>query len=176
VDPDIAGKRVGENNTQQFSWHWPGDDESIHLMLTSVVHTTISSIVIAAIGGLPDPCRKIRALWGGQEEPTGDGGPHACNDTLILDISPAARCVMAGIKFINPTIFWLLYHGQQAKGTSGAQTLMRGGRSYDPLDVILPPPAQYIIDDIGEESDDDANTHCPNSMSFPTTKSNFQKF
>jgi len=29
VDADIAGKRVGENNTQLFSWHWPGDDESI---------------------------------------------------------------------------------------------------------------------------------------------------
>ena len=28
VDPDIAGNRVGETNTQQFFWHWPGDDES----------------------------------------------------------------------------------------------------------------------------------------------------
>jgi hypothetical protein len=46
VDPDIAGKRVGENNTQRLSWHWPGDDESILLIVTSIVDTTILSIVL----------------------------------------------------------------------------------------------------------------------------------
>jgi hypothetical protein len=55
VDPDIAGKTVGEYNTQLFSWHWPGDDESIPLIVTSIVDTTILSIVNAAIAGLPDP-------------------------------------------------------------------------------------------------------------------------
>lgn len=29
VDCDIAGKCVGENNTQIFSQHWPGDDQMI---------------------------------------------------------------------------------------------------------------------------------------------------
>jgi len=32
---------------------------------------------------------------------------------------------------------------------------MCGGRSYLPLDDILPPPAKDMIDDIGEELDDD---------------------
>jgi len=59
VDPDIAGKRVGENNTQLFSWHWPADDEWILPIVTSIVDTTILSIMNAANAGLPDPIRKI---------------------------------------------------------------------------------------------------------------------
>ena len=59
VDPDIAGKRVGENNNHLFSWCWPGDDELILPIVTSIVNTTILLIVNAAIAGLPDPSRKI---------------------------------------------------------------------------------------------------------------------
>jgi hypothetical protein len=55
VDPDIAGKTVGEYNTLLFSWHWSGDDESIPLIVISIVDTPIVSIVNAAIAGLPDP-------------------------------------------------------------------------------------------------------------------------
>jgi len=59
ADPDIDGKRVGVTNTQLFSWHWPGDDESIISIVTSIVDMTIVSIVNAAIAGLPDCSRKI---------------------------------------------------------------------------------------------------------------------
>jgi hypothetical protein len=41
VDLDIAGKRVGENNTQLFAWHWPGDDESTLPIVTSIVDAAI---------------------------------------------------------------------------------------------------------------------------------------
>jgi len=51
---------------------------------------------------------------------------------------------------------------------------MRGGRSYFPLDDILPPPAEDMIDDIGQESDDDGEMRRPNPRSFLTTKSGFQ--
>jgi len=59
VDPDIAGKRVGETNIQLFSWHWPGDDESILPIVSSIIDTTIVLIVNVAIAGLLDPSRKI---------------------------------------------------------------------------------------------------------------------
>jgi len=55
VDPDIAGKRVGENHTQFLPWHWTGDDESILPIVTSIVYTIILSIVNIAIAALPDP-------------------------------------------------------------------------------------------------------------------------
>jgi hypothetical protein len=58
VDPDIAGKKVGETNTQLSSWHWTADDESILLIVTSIVDTTILSIVNAVIAGLPEPSKK----------------------------------------------------------------------------------------------------------------------
>jgi len=176
VDPDIAGKRVGENNTQLFSWHWPGDDESILPIVTSIVDTTILSIVNAAIASLPDPSRKIRELWGYLEEPNGDGGPYARKVTPIFDNNTAAGWVKAAMKLSNPTVFCVVYRGQQADGIDSAQTPLRGGRSYFPLDDILPPPAEDIIDDIGEESDDDGETQRPNPRSFPTTKTGFQKF
>jgi len=176
VDSDIARKRVGENNTQLFSWHWPGDDESILPIVTSIVNTTISSIVNAAIAGLPDPSREIRQLWGCLEEPDGGGGPYARNDTPIFDNNTAAGCVKAVIKLSNPTLFCVVYRGLQADGTDGAQTPMRGGRSYLPLDDILPPPAEDMIDDIGEELDDEGETRHQNPRSFPTTKTGSQKF
>jgi len=98
VDPDIAGKRVRENNTRLFSWHWPGDDESILLIVTSIVDLTILSIVNAAIAGLPDPSRKIRELWGFLEEPNGDSDLYAHNATPIFDNNPAAGWVKAAKK------------------------------------------------------------------------------
>ena len=40
MDLDIAGKRVGVNNAQLFSWHWPGDDQSTLPIATLIVNTT----------------------------------------------------------------------------------------------------------------------------------------
>jgi len=176
VDPDIAGKRVGENNTQLFSWHRPGEDESILPIVTSIVDTTILSIVNAAIAGLPDPSRKIPELWGCLEEPNGDGGPYAPNVNPIFDNNTAAGWVKAAMKLSNPTVLCVVYRGQQADGTDGAQTPMRGGRSYLPPDDILPPPAEDMIVDIREESDDDGETRRPNPRSFPMTKTGFENF
>jgi len=44
---------------------------------------------------------------------------------------------------------------------------MPGGRSYLPVDDILPPPAEDMIDDIREESDDDGETRRANQRCFP---------
>jgi len=53
---------------------------------------------------------------------------------------------------------------------------MHGGRSYRPLDDILPPTAKDMIDDIWEESGDHGEMRCPNPKSFLTTKRGFEKF
>ena len=53
---------------------------------------------------------------------------------------------------------------------------MRGGRSYRPLDDILPPLAEDIADHIGVESDADGEMRLPNPRSFPMKKTGFQKF
>jgi hypothetical protein len=129
VDPDIAGLRVGENNTQLLSWYWPGDNESILPIVTSVVDTTILSIVNAAITSLPDPSRKIRELWGCLEEPNGDGGSYARNSTPIFDSNTTARWVKAAKKLSHGMLVRVIYRGQQADGTDRTQTPMRGGHS-----------------------------------------------
>jgi len=59
VDSVIAGKRVGENNIQLFSWHLPGDDEGIFPIVTSIIDTTILSILNTAIFCLADLSQKI---------------------------------------------------------------------------------------------------------------------
>jgi len=56
----------------------------------------------------------------------------------------------------------VVYRGQQADGTAGAQTSMRGGRSDLPLDDVFPPRAEDMINDIGVESEDDGETRCSN--------------
>ena len=80
------------------------------------------------------------------------------------------------MKVNNPTHFWVIDGGQQADGTAGAKTLMCVGRSYHPLDHILPAPAEDMIDDIGEQLDDDAETWHQNRRSFQMTKPGLQKF
>jgi hypothetical protein len=96
VDPNIAGKRVGEINTQLFSQDWPGDKESILLIVTAIVDGTIFSIVNAAITGLPDPSRKIPELWHFLEEPNEHGGRYARHLTTNFDNDTAA-----------PTFLWM---------------------------------------------------------------------
>jgi len=80
------------------------------------------------------------------------------------------------MKLLNQTLCWVIYCGQQADGTAGSQTPMRGGRIYLPLDQIFPPPAEEMINNIGGESDDDGETWSPNPRPFPMTKTGFQKF
>ena len=80
------------------------------------------------------------------------------------------------MKSINGTLFCMVYPGQQADSTAGAQRPMCGGCSYHPLNDILPPPAENMIDDIGAESDDDGGTCRPNPKSFLMVKTGFQKF
>jgi hypothetical protein len=127
--PDVARKKVGEHNTQLLKWRWPGDDELILPMVTSIINSTIASIVNAAIAGLPDPSRTIQQLWGYQEEPNDDGGPNASNGTPIFDNNTAARWVKVAIKSSNPTISCIVHGGQQPDCTAGAQTPMRGCHS-----------------------------------------------
>ena len=174
VDPDIAGKRVGENHTQFLPWHWTGDDESILPIVTSIVYTIILSIVNIAIAALPDPSWTVWELWGCREEPHGVGGPYAPNDTPIFDTNTAAGWVQAAMTLWNSTCCCVVYRGQQADGTAGAQTSMRGGRSDLPLDDVFPPRAEDMINDIGVESEDDGETRCSNWRSFLTTKIRFQ--
>ena len=101
VDPDIAGKRVGENNTPLSSWHWPRDDELILPIVTSIVDMTIFSIVNAAIAREQDPSQKIRELWGCLEEPNDDGGLCARNVIPIIDYNTPTRWVKAAMKLSN---------------------------------------------------------------------------
>jgi len=105
VDPSIAGQRVDENNTPLFWWHWPGDDELILPIVTSIVDTTIWSVVNAEIGGLPDPSRTIREHWGCREEPNWDGSPYSHSVTQFFDTYTSAGWVKAATKLSNPPDF-----------------------------------------------------------------------
>jgi hypothetical protein len=129
VHPNIAEKRVGETNIKLFSWHCPGDDESIHPIVTSIVDTTVLSIVNGAIAGPPDPSRTIRELWGSLEESNGEGGLYAHNVTPIYNNHTAAGCVKAAMKLSNQMLVCIVYRGQQAEDTDRALMPMRGGHS-----------------------------------------------
>jgi len=176
VDPDIAGIRVGENNTQLFSLHWPGVDESILLIVTSIVDMTILSMVIAPIDILADPSQTIHELWDCWMEANGHGGLHTSNVTPNFDINTAAWWVKVTMKFNNPLLLCNGYCCQQVDGTPGAQAPMCGGRRYLSLGDIPPPSAEDMIEDIREKSDDDADSRCQNPRCFLTTKTGFWKF
>jgi len=93
LDPNVAGKRAGENSTQKISFERPADDEAILPIVILIGDMTMLSLVNAAKAGLPDPGHTIRQLWGCREEPKGVGGPHARNVTPICDNDTAGRWV-----------------------------------------------------------------------------------
>jgi len=94
----------------------------------------------------------------------------------MIDNNTAARCVKVAMKSSNSRVFRVVHWAQQADGTDGAQTPMDAGCSYLPLDDILPPPAEDIIENIREKLDHDGEMWRPNLRIFHTTKTGFQKF
>jgi hypothetical protein len=111
----------------------------------------------AAIAGLADTRENIRKFWGCWEEHNGDGCQDAQVFTTIFDNNTAARWVKAAMKLNNPTLFSIVHYGQQADSTAGTQTPIRVGRCILHLDIILPPPAENMINHIGEGSYNDAD-------------------
>jgi len=173
VNPNIAGKGEGEDNTQLFSWNWPGDDASIHPIVTSIVDGTILSILNTSIASLLHPSWKLQVHWGWREEHIGEGGLYARDVTPIFDNNGAARWVKAAMKLNSTMRVCIVYCGQHAYGTGGAWTPTRGGRSYIPLDDLIPHAAKDTIDDVMVESDDDAETRSLNPCNFWMTNPGF---
>lgn len=76
----------------------------------------------------------------------------------------------------HPKAFYGVYCGQQGDSTSATEMPMRGAHIDLPQDDILPPPAENVTDDIGEELHNAAEMRLPTPTSFQTTKTGFQKF
>jgi len=94
----------------------------------------------------------------------------------MFDTNTAGRWVTGAMRLKIKQFFASINRGQQADGTSGAQTRLHVGPSCLPLDDILPAQAEDKSGDIGEELDDDAETQLPIPRKFPTTKTGFEKF
>jgi len=73
------------------------------------------------------------------------------------------------MKFHNKELFSVIYWGEQAYRTCGAQTPVHGGRSYLPVDAIFPPPVEDVIDNMGDEFNHDAEMKRPIPTSYPMT-------
>jgi len=138
VDFNLAGRRVGENSTRLFSWHWPGDDGSILQIVTSIINMTMWVIVNAAIAGLPDRRWKIRKLYGCWEEPNGDGSLQSHIVTPFMDNNTAARWVKTAMKLNNAALFCIVCRGKLADCPAGVLMPMHCGRSYHPLHIHPP--------------------------------------
>jgi len=80
------------------------------------------------------------------------------------------------MKSDNPMLDRIVNRGQQADGIGDAQPPSHDGCSNRPLDDILPPAAEEMIGDLGEESDDVSEMQRPNPTCIPMTKTGFQKF
>jgi hypothetical protein len=96
----------------------------------------------------------------------GDGCLYASNVTPFVDKNTAPRWVIVATQLSGPTPICVVYLGQPADITVGERTPICGGRSQYPLNNILPPQAEDMIDKIVVASDDDGKTQPPNPRSF----------
>jgi len=84
VDTNVAGMLLGEVITQQFLWHWPGDDELIRLIDTSIFNPTILHILnVALLRGSPWAAVMIH-VWTKQVHVTNHWDGHMQNTYLQL--------------------------------------------------------------------------------------------
>jgi len=113
----------------------------------------------------PDPDPKWRSGTVGNTT-NGEGGPHNHHFAPFFENNSAARWVKSGMRWNNPVLLCIIYRGQQANGISGAQTPIHASRSQHPLDDIHTPQADDIINQIGVESDDDAEMRQSNWKRF----------
>lgn len=133
-------------------------------------------VVNPTIPSLPDPSREIHKLWGCWEEPNADGGLHGRNGTPIDDNNIPAEMVKMAMKLHNPTLFCIIYHGQQADATSRTKPSVYCSHSYLLLDNIHQPPAKKIMNDSREGTDDDCERWLPNPPRFQIPKPDFHQF
>lgn len=166
VHPEVAGKSVGEYHAQLVIWYWPGHDESMLWIVTSVIHTTIFSFMTSVIADLPDPSWTVRQHWSCLEKPHWDVGHKDLDVNRTCDDNPAVEWVHAVMNLNNPTHVGKLCCSQQANGTSYMQTPLCGCHRYSQLDDILPLPAADMTNNDGEVSNDDADTWRPNTGSY----------
>jgi len=173
VDPNIAGMRVGNNNTRLCSGHQLAEDETILLIVTWIVHIPSLSILNTAMAGLRDPSQTIKDLWGCSEEPNADGGPHTRNVSPFIYNNTAGRCVKGAMTFNDPTIVYIVNHTDHAYYASHAQIVICGGCGYRSVVDMLLPAAENMIDDNTEQSDDDDVMQYPNGRCSPTMNNGF---
>jgi hypothetical protein len=141
-----------------------------------MVHTTIISMVNAAIAGLSDARWNIQQHWGCREEPTGDNSLHAVNVTPTVNIITASGYIKMPIRFQNPTHFCVGYRCLHANGPSGAQMPVYDGHSYLALDGTLDLPAEDIINMMVEDLEDNAQRCHTNQRSILSTKLGLQMY
>ena len=94
----------------------------------------------------------------------------------MFNYTTAARLVKAAMNLSSPTLFCVIYCGQQANSTAGALVPIRGGGSDLALDDARTPTTKELLNDIAEELDDDGVTRRPNPRSFPMSKTGIQLF
>jgi len=129
VDPNIPRMSVGETNMHLFWYHGSVDDDSILLIMTSILNITIHSIKNNVIAGLSDPSRIIEELCGCRKKPNWDDILHTHNVTPIFHNNTAARWVNAAKKLHNSMLFCVVCRSQRTSGTAGAHIPTYGGHS-----------------------------------------------
>jgi hypothetical protein len=125
--------------------------------------------VNAAKTSLPDLNNKFLDLQGCWKETTGDGGQYTRNITPIFNQNTAARWVKAAMKRNQAWYVCIMFHGLQADGPASAQMSMTRGLSNLPLNDILTPTAQDMMENKNEQSADDAEMGHSNARYYPTT-------
>jgi hypothetical protein len=124
---NITRKRVGIIHTDQLSWHWPGDGESIFRILISIVDTTILSTVNSAFAGLPVSSWNMQEQWGCWEESNADGSQNAHNGTTIFNNNSVAGWVIVAMILNHPTVYPLIIVANEAMGHLAPSSLCMVG-------------------------------------------------
>jgi hypothetical protein len=116
-------------------------------IVTSIVDMSILSIITVAINSLLTHRRKIHELCFCRRVLEKYRDTHSCRVTLIICNNSAAGWVDAVMKLYNPTVVYVIYHGQRADGTGAAHIPMHGCRTYiSPVDII-----PYQSDDMSND-------------------------
>ena len=169
VDPDHALHPAPEPaNARPFHYYWPEHDQTIDETLTAATSTTFKSVMETAIAALPNPSRKVRALWGITVEPGFCQAPAMQQATWLKDTNGVVAWIDRTKNLATRYLFCVLKRAIPDRDDTPGPS----GRANLDQDALFPAPAE-MYQEIAEQSDDEAAAGCANPHNFPRTEKSF---
>ncbi|KAF8243681.1 hypothetical protein K440DRAFT_636878 [Wilcoxina mikolae CBS 423.85] len=144
----------------------PKRKRNVKSVLTSVIEARILPVETTVNEAMSDLSPRIQELWGVRCEPGDDEGPGVRDVASIFNDKTTLAWLRSMINLEVQTLYCFLRRNNEVPNTP-----INVGMSFLPLAEILLQEKE-MIDDIGEESNDELASSIPSARGLPSSLAN----